>query len=603
MAEAEEAEGGCPEPESVYKYVTNSLYLTSDDLPDRYCDPCHDNDGVYLPVEEYCPTCVEFYCSGCSRSHGRLALTRNHVTIRGSDMPTRQEDRPIRYQQCSLHVAENCDKFCFSHRIVVCRLCLRGGHGECDTKSIIESCSRLGKNDKDALEKSVIGAKDDILSTKTLLENNMSDIENDRKAALEKSKEVYTRAKSELKVVHEATNKQIIQTSERVKDSLKHKLSELKQVLSFVDQTSLKLKKYRTVDPRAFLNIQQIVHQIRDDACRIHEITNDMKKVNLSFTADPRISQYLSSVAEIGQVKETYTKYDSLRPVRDIVFPVIKLPGFSDLKLCLEGFLHVKIAEDRKDCDIQGIDVTPNGRIIIADANNEKVKVFSSEKEYQSSLRLKCIPSDLAVVNDEEVLVTLATMKTINFIPENHLYSLNIKGSNVSVQQTIQVGFPVRAVTVYQDKIIASCWDKPSSIKLLDRSGYVYWSRKSGTSPQYNTIFFENNKLTVIVTDFATDKITKLDGETGDIIKECEVPGKGPIAVCTDDSRHIYVCYNKSNEVCVWTSELTNQRILLSCHEVQESGIRQPFVLAYDLKNSKIIMTNEFSNYIHFFKL
>lgn len=137
-----------------------------------------------------------------------------------------------------------------------------------------------------------------------------------------------------------------------------------------------------------------------------------------------------------------------------------------------------------------------------------------------SSLPVQNGRFDVAVVNNEEVLY-------ISWA-ENQLFILDISASIPSIKQTTELdeSYNVRYIAAYKNKIILSCWDTPPSIKLVDRNGKLYWSRSlddHGTrllqSPFYSTCFLENNRLSVIVSDADTTKITKLDGETGHVVK------------------------------------------------------------------------------------
>ena len=224
-----------------------------------------------------------------------------------------------------------------------------------------------------------------------------------------------------------------------------------------------------------------------------------------------------------------------------------------------------KAPGDETDCWIRGLDITPDGRIIIVDCYNKNMKVFNEDKQHIASLKFPSPygPIAIAAVDGDEAIVSLCQ--------ERQLFVISISTSELAVSSKIQLDFCVRALCCHGDKIIVCSGDVPASLKLIDKRGRIYWSR----SPFYQgetlfssianvTCFLENDKPVVMVTDSLENSLVKFDGKTGDVIKFCGVYEKSHEGICVDSRGIIYVCYGACDEICAWNQDLEHHRILLT---------------------------------------
>ena len=160
-----------------------SLYGTSDELTDPFCDPCF-KDGTIRPVAGYCPKCVEFYCQSCLASHRRMAVSERHKILLGPDMPVCQADKPVKYQLCDKHDGEGKDRYCFDHGITICGICYIREHKQCQVKEVSGACKSFNISAEKAsfsadvglLLKHVKETSQSIKSNKAKLEKKKQDI-------------------------------------------------------------------------------------------------------------------------------------------------------------------------------------------------------------------------------------------------------------------------------------------------------------------------------------------------------------------------------------------------------------------------------------------
>ena len=92
---------------------------------------------------------------------------------------------------------------------------------------------------------------------------------------------------------------------------------------------------------------------------------------------------------------------------------------------------NVKLSDDRYECNITGMAaITNDGRRLLVDHDNNKVKLFSPDMKLLSSLSLSDPPRDIAVLSDQEAVVT-----TVN----RSLVLLDISGRHMYINDTTRV--------------------------------------------------------------------------------------------------------------------------------------------------------------------
>ena len=283
---------------------------------------------------------------------------------------------------------------------------------------------------------------------------------------------------------------------------------------------------------------------------------------------------------------------------------------------------NVELSDDREDCHITGIAITNDGRRLLVDYGNKKVKLFSQDMKLLSSLSLSDRPWSIAVLNDQEAVVTTDKKKSLVLV--------NISGRHMSINTNITVSYDVFQISKYGEKLAVTCPIidvPPASVKLIDKTGRVYWSVPSDDQISFSGDMFvtsdiERNTVTetdhwsvpsddqisfsgdifvtsdierntVTVTDHWNFTLTVVNGDTGDIIKIRNVEDKWPKGVTTGPSGNIYVCYYETREVAVLTGDLAEERILLS----QQDGLgHYPLAISYDKSCGQLITSYDFDS-------
>ena len=261
------------------------------------------------------------------------------------------------------------------------------------------------------------------------------------------------------------------------------------------------------------------------------------------------------------------------------------------------GTCNIRIAGDKKICWITGMGMTKRGEILIADRNNDMVKLFANDMEFMSSVFMPEKPWDVAVINNEEAVVST---------DKKSLVILDTSSGQLYVNRTISLFYCVRGVTSYNDKLVITSNTNPHSVKLIDMDGRVCWSVSSDINglklfkrPEYVSSHIKGRPY-IIVTDCGNKTLIFLNGKTGDVISKRQLNWKGPCGVTTDNTGQVYVCYCLTHEIAVLNGNLTKENILMS----RSDGLSDhPQAIVYDDTKCQLIVSyNNENNLLSFHK-
>ena len=246
----------------------------------------------------------------------------------------------------------------------------------------------------------------------------------------------------------------------------------------------------------------------------------------------------------------------------------------------------VKTKCDRKNCLINNIVITETGRKLLTDFSNHKVKLFSSNMKLKSTLDLSGAPRGLAYVGKNELVCT--TDKNLHFI--------ELVGDTLYLRYERKLKHSVYDVRECEGKLYLSRATSPPSVKKIDKAGKADWTvyknkqgQKLFTSICHLTCSVLEGDIRVVATDYEAETVTVLDGKSGIVIAVRHLKGKGPRCVTTDANGNIYVCYAKTNEICMLSQDMSSDKILLSSTD----GLTpDPLAIAYDYSSDQIIVSS-----------
>ena len=425
----------------------------------RWCDLCYDETGQKLDVAGFCHECNSFICKACLDAHKKSPASRNHMIMRDARMPKSQVEKPVKYPKCGQHIGKTKDYFCLDDSEMVCSRCIETMHPICKTQTIQDLCKSLGSSDVKQLKSDVYNMQQAIQTTKTVVQDNITDLEIVRKAMV---KRIYNVRDTVVKKLEKMCSDKI----ENVNDICSNKVAEMSdQALLLSDfghslkETDTNIDKLATVDfsPNAFIKIQDIAENANQIENEIKTMSKEIRKEELFLSLSPEIEQFLSSSKEFGVVGESISGIDILSQVRTIKFPQTKSHGANakpkgkqrgadEILATPQKPLNAKTASDKEACRLEGMDISSNGLLLLGDWKNKKAKLFSTKNRLLSEVILPSRPYDVALINDEIAIAST---------DEEKRYVLNISDpGQMFVQRVIPFGYCVTGMTACENNFI-----------------------------------------------------------------------------------------------------------------------------------------------------
>ena len=266
------------------------------------------------------------------------------------------------------------------------------------------------------------------------------------------------------------------------------------------------------------------------------------------------------------------------------------------------GSHSLKIDEDLIECYITGIAVTKDGRKIFADNFNCRVKLFSNDMRYLSSLSVFGQPWDVIVTDDQEAVVTTS---------DKQLLLLQISAETLTVKHKIDLNFMPFGITKIGDKLVSVSRDTtPPSMNIIDMNGDTLWTLSADTQgqelfqrPYYVCSCGDGETSSVIISDNDHRTLTSVrikDGVSGEIVARRKVIGRGCSGITINSNGDIYVCYRWSSEVALLNEDLSEQKIIVS-----KEGCLDKYTqaIAYDQTTNQIILSFLTKDTIHIYQL
>ena len=482
--------------------------------------------------------------------------------------------------------------------------------------------------------------KSNLESGLTAMESNIGDLNDQKRSMLKQAQELYDEMISKAKKWLDDMTTEINAVYQSQLLVLKQSHTRINNAVSRIELSIGQIKTLRSkpIDAKLFLRIQDILSDMK-------QYQDDFKapicNVQLSFVRSKQIQDFISSSYNIASVKGDKSKCEITIPkllypvsssqqshagpankvvaaagkresksettIPEILYPVSSTQqsraspankavaatgkkesarqsvALTQLKGRKLRSYNVKLSDERNACWITGLTITNDGRRLLVDNTNWKVKLFSLDMKLSSSLTLSGRPCGIAVLSNQEAVVTTDCKE---------LVLLDTSGRHMSINTTTALSYDVGGISQYGEKFVVTSFSpRPVSVKLIDKTGIVYWSVPTNdqgqslfSEPRFVTSDIEIN--TVTVTDFRNDTLTVLNGDTGDVIKRRSVKDKWPKGVTTGPSGKRYVCYNNTREVAELTGDLAEERILLS----QQDGLgARPTAIAYDKSRGQLV--------------
>ena len=241
--------------------------------------------------------------------------------------------------------------------------------------------------------------------------------------------------------------------------------------------------------------------------------------------------------------------------------------------------ISVKVKGDRLTPSLTGSVFLPDGRLLLVDFHNNKVKLLSSLFRYEDSVTVER-PYDIAVINDTTAIVSSISSEA----PQLHFLSV---ATRLQLESVISLDKQCFGIDVYNDTIYLSChkhneWQ--GHVRLLDMDGKLQGTLGVTEVQNQNYYTFRipyyvrvsRFSGNVYVSDWGAEKITCLSPTGGVIYEFSHESLADPGNFILDDRDNLLVCGSGSN-ISVILNNGQDHKILLTAAD----GLHYPEVLVY----------------------
>ena len=566
----------------------------SDEYHDPYCEPCDESRGKNVKVNCFCKNCSQYLCTECHTVHGSLMATKGHVIQTGPDMPPSMADKPPRYEICDDHPKRLKDQFCYHHGALICSMCCSASHSMCDTKNVVDTCKYIQLNEVDNLCYANKSYKSQLSKFLSSVDKHGGKLIDQRQTLLKDAKTAYdkiiaeiNRSYQNMKTVINAECDLQDKTVSQLKQEIKSQISQVDAEINFTNKV-----RGKPFNVNTFLSLQESVSKTRKCVVVVKNLKESLNLTSLIFEPSKAVQILLSKPLNFGSLNKHHLNVDVDVSTQDINFPShIKgstrpvspsnrggLPklkstksSFGQIKARHIGTYNVRTKEDRDTCRITGVAITSCGQKLFVDRCNGKVKLFSQDMRFLSSVQVSGF--DITMLNGMEAVVT----------NRHSLVFLEVANEKLRIKETINLSFFGFGITHSKDNLI--CTDG-QQLHAIDRQGSEQLLGGQSSFRYSMYVCSNSDGRWIAATDRGNDTITVLDANNGAVITSRRLVkprGWSYRGVAVDTSDNIFVC--EYNEIIVMSGDLKNERVLFN----MDDNLLQ--AIAYDGTKHQLIIS------------
>ncbi|KAL4223892.1 hypothetical protein ACF0H5_017355 [Mactra antiquata] len=357
------------------------------------CEPCLRRGETTLATW-WCRECGEYQCNVCKTVHSGFKIFRHHAVVGVKDIASNPDMAIPMFEPCNEH-KEKITHFCRDHRVPCCGSCLLTTHRRCDrVVTVDEEFNALkGRGGVQQLLGKLEIYEDTVNDLIETRRSMVEDLESRRQTILDTVKTIREAFEEDLRMLEtkliedfEKVHKDELEKMRQIStdcENLGKQISNAVKLINKVQQSGNEAHKINLVE--------KVTRECRSYQVALTEQHRQIKHVDYDFRVDHNIANVLKTASVLGtiSVKKTNQKTESI-------------VGASNLSIGepLEvGQVRVWIATDRGRCGIVGGHYFDDGRILLADCDNFKLKLFGRNGRHLSHIVLKSRPSDLTMID------------------------------------------------------------------------------------------------------------------------------------------------------------------------------------------------------------
>jgi hypothetical protein len=444
---------------------------------------------------------------------------------------------------CEKHSDKPLEFYCRDHKLVACYVCVTLEHKQCKVDYIPDVSGNMSEemtNVLEQLESFIKRCKSNVEYVTKAAQNldlSHSKVVEDIKAFKKEINECLDRM--ETQILKEADT--AVQNAKCKQETVLNSCLEITEELECSQSLLIALREENKQN-KLFIemkNAEKRLPILKDEEVHVSDANTTIKCIQ--FTRNTSLLDRLKIKNEFGRL------FTGVQPSPD-----------KTLNLQYVDTLNPKSKSDKKECHITGIAMIAPMKIIVADNNNNSIKMIDVEtRSGITEIILSSRPADVVTIPENKLAVPLIEEKCIQLSSHTD--------AELSLDRRITVGEYCSGVAYCQNKFVVSCWDSKKII-IINHEGdilNVFGSPAMFNGPVSVSISNDEKFLYVSDTDFRNNsKVLQIDWEGNVINKFEDSRCKSPLALQILEDDTALVCYRKSNTILRLSSSLAKCDII-----------------------------------------
>ena len=418
------------------------------------CNICEEAD--FKQADHFCVSCEQYLCGECKLYHSRVKATKSHQVIGTDEIPSLTsltlDSEAMETPICTEH-ERPFEYFCIRHMAILCITCKLIGHKACGKVIELEkaACGVFSEGHSRNILKSMEELIDSFSKCKDTAQSNRDELYKSKQQEIDKVKQARVTADHHLDKIEGAAYEQIHSAFTR-------ELNQVDDKLHVCDVSIFQLKKRISKLERAmelgdkeseFVTINNVTKEINRQCNLLKDTNEDTCDIDLNFIVSDSIGKIPQLLPSLGTVFVTPSPASKSDPGTVAIYT---------------GELKPRTTTDIETTTMISYESLSDGRQLICDPVNNKLKLYDSTNQFLSELTLPDKPYSVVLLSDTQAVVSLPNINTIQYITID---------TDLAVSETKKVGYEPVAMVKYGDDILASIYDRFKKVAVIDNHGTV----------------------------------------------------------------------------------------------------------------------------------
>ncbi|XP_053383608.1 uncharacterized protein LOC123535591 [Mercenaria mercenaria] len=557
---------------------------------DHSCEPCL-AIGQHVEAHGFCVDCQEYMCKNCSAYHQRIKATKHHNLLNIDSMgkhTIHSTDSAVCTEKCHIHKNEFMKFFCTNHEFLGCTDCITLNHRTCKIDYIPDKCAGIGDSDEYRELMTELDRKmkhmDAMLEKATLQDKEVdSSYDHIIKEITKFRKEINDRLDQLQKQIETEADKKKFTEKQTVKKVIETCTAASSDIMKF--KSNLQDSKTSQQNGQLYIRIKQAKFRLKSYDLKNAQESLDKTSIQYTFERNKELENLLTKLDIFGKLTlpTTLVKKKQLNLSTTMVKNVhlsLSTPLVTPRKkkvfdtLTHRGDINVKTKSDKNECGITGYTVLSSNKVILADNNNNKLKVVDTySKAVIEEKELDSEPYDIAVLPQDKIAVTMPEKEEILIMKTN---------GKLSISRRIPMKKCCNGITYHQGQFYVVCWH-PYSVHLVDTHGNVNskisLNSEIFSSPNY--ILLSEDARHIYISNYTSHNVScvTLHGDISAVYKHNDL--YGPVGMAMLDDGSLLVCCYNNNTIHHISGDLKQGQTIIG-------GLQKPQTICYNQQQQEV---------------